>query len=75
MLKVNSLVKKIASGRFGKILLSLIAAMLMFGGPTYFLYVLRNAVPFPYLEILGIVLFIIGLYIFLQIYEEEKPAP
>jgi len=74
MLRVNNYVKKVASGRVGKILLTIIAAMLMFGGPTYLLYMLRNAVPFPYLEIFGIVLFVVGLYIFLQVYEGEKPA-
>lgn len=66
--------KKAASARVGKILLTLVAAVLMFGGPTYFIYVLRNVLPFPYLEILGIVLFFIGLYVFLQVYVEEKPA-
>jgi hypothetical protein len=72
MLKPNSYIKKIAAGRLGKILLTLIAAVLMFGGPTYMLYVLRKAVPFPYLETLGIIAFVIGLYLFLQVYGEEK---
>lgn len=74
MLKINNYVKKAASGRIGKILLTLIAAVLMFGGPTYFIYVLRNTLPFPYLEILGIALFFVGLYVFLQVYTEEKPT-
>ncbi|MBX5326862.1 MAG: hypothetical protein ACQXXH_03265 [Candidatus Bathyarchaeia archaeon] len=74
MLKINSLMKKAASGRVGKILLTLIAAALMFGGPTYLIYAARKALPFPYLEILGIVLFFVGLYVFLQVYAEEKPA-
>lgn len=72
MLKQNSSIKKIMSGRVGKILFTLLAAGLMFGGPTYMLYFLKRVVPFPYLEILAVVLFVVGLYLFLQVYEEEK---
>jgi hypothetical protein len=46
----------------------------MFAGPTYFLYVLRKYVPFPYLELLSIVIFVVGLYILLQVYEEKQPS-
>jgi len=72
MLKQNNFLKKIASGRFGRVFFILLATVLMFGGPTYMLFFLKRAVPFPYLEILAIVLFVVGLYIFLQVYEEEK---
>ena len=72
MLKQNNFIKKTASKRLGKIILTLLATVFMFGGPTYMLYALRKAIAFPYLEILSIVVFVIGLFIFLQIYEEEK---
>jgi len=72
MKKEQKFFKKISSGRFGKIVLILLAAVLMFGGPTYLLYVSRRVIPFPFLELLGVILFIIGLYIFLRVYEEKE---
>lgn len=55
----------------GRALLILLSAVLIFVGPTYFAYAVRHHVPFPYLQYLSIVLFIVGLYLFLQVYEEK----
>ena len=74
MLKNRDFFKKTVSGRLGKAFWILLSAVLMFAGPTYFLYVLRKYVPFPYLEFLSILFFVIGLYILLQVYEEKQPS-
>jgi hypothetical protein len=71
MLKNQEFFKRIASGRLGKAFLMLLSAVLMFAGPTYFLYALRRLIPFPYMELLSAVFFIVGLYLFLQLYEEK----
>jgi hypothetical protein len=74
MLRNRGFFKRTVSGRLGKAFWILFSAVLMFAGPTYFLYVLRKYVPFPYLELLSIVLFVVGLYILLQVYEEKQPS-
>ena len=74
MLRNRGFFKKSVSGRLGKVFWILLSAVLMFAGPTYFLYVLRRYVPFPYLELLSVVFFVIGFYILLQVYEEKPPS-
>jgi hypothetical protein len=59
------------SSQLGKAFWILFSAILMFVGPTYFELVLRHHIPFPYMEITSFVLFVIGLYIFLQVAEEK----
>jgi hypothetical protein len=71
MLKNTRFFKRTMSGRLGRAFWTILSAALMFAGPTYFEFVLRRRIPFPYLELVSIVLFVIGLYIFLQVYEEK----
>ena len=71
MLKNTRFFKRLMSGRLGRAFLILISAVLMFVGPTYFAYAVRHHVPFPYLQLLSIVLFVVGLYLFLQVFEEK----
>jgi hypothetical protein len=71
MLKNQEFFKKIASGRLGKAFLMLLSAVFMFAGPTYFLYGLRRLISFPFLELLCVVFFVIGFYLFLQLLEEK----
>ena len=72
MLKNTGFFKKTMSGRFGKAFWVLLSVILMFLGPTYFEYALRHSIPFPYLELVSVVLFLVGLYLFLQVYEEKS---
>ncbi len=72
MLRNTSFFKKTMSGRLGRPFWVLLSVLLMFGGPTYFELALRHRIPFPYLELLSVVLFVVGLYLFLQVYEEKK---
>jgi hypothetical protein len=71
VLKNRDFFKRIVSARFGKAFIILLSAALMFGGPTYFLYALRRFISFPFLELLSILVFVVGLYLFLQVYEEK----
>jgi len=71
MLKNTRFFKRIMSSHLSKAFWVLFSAVLMFAGPTYFEYALRNRIPFPYLELASIVLFIVGLYVFLQVFEEK----
>ena len=71
MLKDREFFKRITSGRLGKAFWILLSAVLMFAGPTYAIYALRRLFPFPFLELVNVILFVIGLYLFLQLYEEK----
>lgn len=71
MLKNREFFKKITGGRFGKAFWVLLSVVLMFVGPTYFIYAFRRLIPFPFLEVLSLVLFVVGLYLFLQVYAEK----
>ena len=71
VLRNTGFFKKTMNGRFGKAFWMLLSAVLMFVGPTYFELALRHRVPFPYLELASVVLFIVGLYLFLQVFEEK----
>jgi len=71
MLKNTRFFKRTMSGRIGKTFWILLSAILMFVGPTYFELVLRHRIKFPYLELLSVVLFVFGLYVFLQVVEEK----
>jgi len=71
MLKNREFFKRIMGARFGRAFLILLSAVLMFAGPTYFLYALRRFIPFPFMEFLSIIVFVVGLYLFLQVYEEK----
>lgn len=71
MLKNTGFFKKTMNGRLGRAFWILLSAVLMFGGPTYFELALRHSIPFPYLELASLVLFIVGLYLFVQVFEEK----
>lgn len=71
MLKNTRFFKRTMSGRLGKAFWILLSTVLMFVGPTYFELALRHRIPFPYLELASVVLFVIGLYVFLQVFEEK----
>jgi hypothetical protein len=71
MLKNTRFFKRTMSGRLGKIFWILLSTVFMFVGPTYFELALRQRIPFPYLELVSVVLFVIGLYVFLQVSEEK----
>jgi len=71
MLRNTRFFKRFMGGRLSRVSWVLFSAVLMFGGPTYLEYALRHRVPFPYLELLSLALFIVGLYVFLQVFEEK----
>jgi hypothetical protein len=71
MLKNTRFFKRTMSSRLGKTFWILLSAVFMFAGPTYFELVLSHRIPFPYLELVSVVLFVIGLYVFLQVFEEK----
>ncbi len=53
--------------------LTVLAAFLVFGGPTYLVYALqRVAVPYPFLALLGLASFIVGLFLFTRLMKEKK---
>ena len=59
------------SSHLGKTFWTLVSAVLMFVGPSYFELALRHRIRFPYLQLASVVLFVVGLYLFLQVYEEK----
>jgi hypothetical protein len=71
MLKNTRFFKRTMSGRLGKAFWIILSAVLMFAGPTYFELALGHRIRFPYMELVSVVLFVIGLYVFLQVYEEK----
>jgi len=53
--------------------LTVLAALLVFGGPTYLLYVLREVpLPYPFVALLGLVSFVVGLFLFTRLMEEKE---
>lgn len=53
--------------------LTVLAAFLVFGGPTYLLYALqRVAVPYPFLALLGLASFIVGLFLFTRLMKGKE---
>lgn len=53
--------------------LTVLAALLVFGGPTYLLYVLqRLPIPYPLVALLGLVSFVVGLFLFVRLMEEKE---
>ncbi len=58
---------------FVKVALILIAAFLIFGGPTYLMLVLqRLEISYSYIVILGLTSFTAGLILFTRLIREEK---
>jgi len=56
-----------------KAVLMVLAAFLVFGGPTYLLYVLqRVAVPHSLLTLLGLASIVVGLFLFTRLIKEKK---
>lgn len=56
-----------------KIILAIISAGLMFGGPTYFLYIFQRLnVPYLILVLISLACFAFGLVLFVSIFPKEK---
>ncbi len=55
------------------VLLTVLAAVLVFGGPTYLLYFLyRMGLPYPLSALLGLGSFAFGLFLFVRILSEGE---
>jgi cytochrome c biogenesis protein CcdA len=54
---------------FVRVVLFILAALLIFGGPTYAVYVLRHFAGLPYMlvVIVGLITFIVGIWLFLRL--------
>jgi cytochrome c biogenesis protein CcdA len=54
---------------FVRVVLFILAALLIFGGPTYAVYVLRHLAGLPYVlvVIVGLIAFAIGILLFLRL--------
>jgi len=63
--------------RVVNVLLIVLAAFLMFGGPTYLLYaVLPLPIPYSFLVLLGLASFAVGIFLFLRLHgKESKTEP
>ena len=48
-----------------RVILMILAAFLIFGGPTYLIFVLRNFLPYTVLISLGLISFLLGLILFM----------
>lgn len=58
---------------FIKVALILFAAFLMFGGPTYLILVLQKLdISYPFLVLLGLASFTVGVILFTRLIQEEK---
>ena len=58
--------------RFGKALLMLFAAFLIFGGPTYLLYILdKLEIPRLFILLIGLAAFTAGIILFAHLSKEE----
>jgi len=59
--------------RLTKATLTLLAALLTFGGPTYLLYLLKRfAIPYPLLALLGLASLITGIMLFMHLFTREE---
>lgn len=59
--------------RFVKAVSMVLAAFLVFVGPTYMLYVLQQvAVPYSLLTLLGLASIVVGLFLFTRLIKEKK---
>lgn len=70
---IFSLSSKEAQRRFLKAVLTLLAAFLTFGGPTYLMLILeRLKLPYPLLVVVGLSSFTAGVILFTRLIKEEK---
>jgi len=61
-----------ARARCFKVLITLASVFLMFGGPTYLIYVLNAVeVPYSFAAFTGLVSFVAGIVIFLRFVSKE----
>lgn len=59
-----------------KAALTLIAAFLVFGGPTYLLFFLQALnLPYLLLVLIGLFSFVVGIILFTKLIEEKEPKP
>ena len=53
--------------------LMVLAAFLVFGGPTYLLYALQQmAIPYPFLAFFGLASFVVGLFLFTRLMKGKE---
>jgi cytochrome c biogenesis protein CcdA len=67
---------KTGSGRktaFVRVVLFVLAVLLIFGGPTYAVYVLRHLVGLPYVLVVlvGLIAFVVGILIFSRLIRKQ----
>jgi len=64
---------KETQGRFTKLMLTLLAAFLTFGGPTYLIYFLKRfAIPYSFLVLLGLASLTAGIILFMHLFTREE---
>jgi cytochrome c biogenesis protein CcdA len=58
---------------FVRVVLFILAALLIFGGPTYAVYVLRHLAGLPYMLVVlvGLIAFGVGIWLFLRLVEKQ----
>jgi len=60
-------------GRLTKAILTLLAAFLTFGGPTYLIYFLKRfAIPYPFLVLLGLASLTAGIMLFMHLFRRKE---
>jgi lipopolysaccharide export LptBFGC system permease protein LptF len=53
--------------------LMVLAAFLVFGGPTYLLYALQQVtIPYPFLALFGLASFVVGLFLFMRLMKGKE---
>lgn len=61
--------------RFAKIVLTIFAVLLIFGGPTYLMYVLQRLdIPSVLFTIVGLAAFTAGVILFMHLAKEEEKS-
>jgi cytochrome c biogenesis protein CcdA len=58
---------------FVRVLLFILAVLLIFGGPTYAVYVLRHLAGLPYILVVlvGLIAFAVGILLFLRLIRKQ----
>jgi len=69
----KTFVSKLLEKAWIKSMLTAFSVLLMIGGPTYLIYILRRLdVPYPLLILIGLGSFAIGIAFFMGLVKEEK---
>jgi len=71
--KEKKTLDKIMESAWVKAFLALVSVVLMFMGPTYFMYILqRFNIPYLIIVLLGLASFVFGVILFASIFSREK---